>query len=755
MNRTFRRLGPDLGLLCASVIAAGAVARLFQGGLGGPALTPLLVTAAVGCAVPSLLAFTSVPVAIRAVAGTLAVILTSLWTSFGNATSFGVPTARTWHALVPQLRAARPLVSQFAVPLHPSSGLVFLAAVGCGEVALLASVLLRVGDDDAGGDRRLFPGLALLSPLGLLAFACAQSTPASMVLPVIFFVAAAALTVVAAHAHTARARSLPSTAAAPQRHDLRRWVTPGVLTAATMAAVVLVATLVGSDDAGAGTSGAGVAPAVPLTAESLTSKLLSVEVHDANVVLFQASSRVRTYWQVAVLDDLRNGVWVPDAQTERAAQHSGQGGSASSPGPNVTTSGRQLVKSDVTISGLTSRLLPVPPGTFALSGSDAALTNVGAVATAATVPGEQYSTVSEPPVSDPQTLGDDPVSADPQELVQANTALPPLSPSIGLLARSITNGAEGPLAEAEELANWFRSGQFHYTLDPPANPPGTDPLVSFLTRTRSGTCEQFAGAFVVLARSLGLPSRVVVGFTAGRYSGPGQVTVTGADAHAWPQVFLGQQAGWVSFEPTPQQPRGDLAAEGVIGQSGVTQPTIPVAPRTAPVPKAPPSVPTTAITRTHDSLSSVPSAGSEGPSALGVLGWALLALLAGLVAALVVFLWRRHRRWSPKGRSPEQMAFLARDEVERALRRAEVDHPPWQPLDLTFGEMRRSGPPSVRRQAATSPHLRTDSRTDVLVTDGITVARVADAALFAPEPVLAEQGMAAYEAALRVRHQLR
>ena len=381
MKRTLRRLGPDLGLLCASVIAAGAVARLFQGGLGGPALTPLLVTAAVGCAVPSLLALTSVPVAIRAVAGTLAVILTSLWTSFANATSFGIPTARTWHALVPQLRAARPLVSQFAVPLHPSSGLVFLAAVGCGEVALLASVLLRVGDDDAGGDRRIFPGLALLSPLGLLAFACAQSTPGSMVLPVIFFVAAAALTLVAARAHTARARSLPTPAAAPQRHDLRRWVTPGVLTAATMAAVVLVATLVGSDDAGAGTSGAGVAPAVPLTAESLTSKLLSVEVHDANVVLFQASSRVRTYWQVAVLDDLRDGVWVPDAQTERAAQHSGQGGSASSPGPNVTTSGRQLVKSDVTISGLTSRLLPVPPGTFALSGSDAALTNVGAVAT--------------------------------------------------------------------------------------------------------------------------------------------------------------------------------------------------------------------------------------------------------------------------------------------------------------------------------------------------------------------------------------
>jgi transglutaminase-like putative cysteine protease len=700
-----------------------------------------------------LLALTSVPVAIRAVAGTLAVILTSLWTSFGNATSFGLPTAHTWHAFVPQLRAARPLVDQFAVPLHPIPGLVFLAAVGCGGVALLASVLLRVSDDETGRDQRLFPGLALLSLLGLLAFACSQSTPSLMVLPVSLFVVAAALTMLAARA--ARAEPLASGHSPPQLHRPRRWVTPGVLTASTMAAVVLVAALVASNDGEAGSSGAGVTPAVPLSAESLTSNLLSVEVHDANVVLFQASSRVRTYWQVAVLDDLRNGVWVPDAETQRAAQHSDQGGAVLLPEPNSTTSRLQLVRSDVTISGLASRLLPVPPGTITLSGSDAALTNVGAVSTSATVPGEQYSTVSAPPVTNPQSFGDVPVGADPRALVQANTALPPLSPSIELLARSITGGAGNPLAEAEELVNWFRSGQFHYTLDPPANRPGTDPLVSFLTQTRSGTCEQFAGAFVVLARSLGLPSRVVVGFTAGRYSGVAQVTITGADAHAWPQVYLGQQAGWVSFEPTPQQPRGDLAADGVVGPSGVTQPTTPVEPKTAPAPKATVSVPSTAITRTPNALSSVPSTSSEGQSGLGVLGWVVLALCAGLVVALVVALWRRRHRWSPQGRSPEQMAFLARDEVERALRRAQVDHLPWQPLDLTFEEMRRTGPRPSRPQAATSPPSPADTRTDLLFSDGITVAHVADAALFSPDSLAAERGFAAYEAALRVRLALR
>ena len=182
----------------------------------------------------------------------------------------------------------------------------------------------------------------------------------------------------------------------------------------------------------------------------------------------------------------------------------------------------------------------MPPGTIALSGTAATLTSVGAVSPTPTTSGQQYTTLSTPPVTEPESLGGTaPVTTYPRALLQANTTLPPLPSNVEALARAVTAGAQGPLAEAELLVNWFRSGQFHYTLDPPASPPGTNPLVSFLTQTRSGSCEQFAGAFVVLARSLGLPSRVVVGFTAGRYSGPGQVTVRGADAHAWPQVYLG------------------------------------------------------------------------------------------------------------------------------------------------------------------------------------------------------------------------
>jgi transglutaminase-like putative cysteine protease len=739
--RTLRRLGPDLWLLAASVTAAAAVARLFQGDLAGRATGALLVSAAVGSAVPALLARKGVPLPIRAVAGTLAVILTSLWAAIGAATAFGLPTARTWHVVKADLRAARPLLGHFAVPLRPAPGLVFLAAMTCGVVAMLASVLLYASDTRD----RAYPGLALLCPFGLLAFVCSQSTPGSMAVPVILFVAAGALTLTTARADSVRQ---------PVRSPRRSRITATVVTACTMAGVLLVAVLANSGAEGAGTSGPGVAPAVPLSAESLTSNLLSVEVHDANDSLFQAHSEFRTYWQVAVLNVLRNGVWVPDPDTENAAHSSTAGAPAtrSEAGSASLGGGSRDFKATIRIDDLSSRILPVPPGTVALAGTSATLTGVGAVSPMPTTSGQQYTTFATPPVTEPETLGGNaPVATYPSALVQADTALPSLPPNIEALARSLTTGAQGPLAEAELLVNWFRSGLFHYTLDPPAPSLGTDPLVSFLTQTRSGSCEQFAGAFVVLARSLGLPSRVVVGFTAGRYSGPGEVTVRGADAHAWPQVYLGPRAGWVSFEPTPQQPRGELAPEGVVGPSGVstTTPTTPVgSPTTAPSPTAPFPVPTT-VPIPHGSNNRSPTTTPTPGSGLGPVWWTLIGAAALLAVLLLALLIRRGRRWSPAGRTPDQLALLSQAEVDRALRRAGVERPPWQPMELFFEEFGQPGAdPGDARPTARSP---AGVGAASLVADGVRVARSADAALFDPLAASDQRTKEAYQAALRVR----
>ena len=79
-----------------------------------------------------------------------------------------------------------------------------------------------------------------------------------------------------------------------------------------------------------------------------------------------------------------------------------------------------------------------------------------------------------------------------------------------------------------------------------------------------GDAEQYAALMAVLARALGIPARVVVGFAGsgchGRRATDGSVPVTGADLTAWVEVPF-QQAGWVAYDPTPPKTRDTLETE--------------------------------------------------------------------------------------------------------------------------------------------------------------------------------------------------
>lgn len=108
-------------------------------------------------------------------------------------------------------------------------------------------------------------------------------------------------------------------------------------------------------------------------------------------------------------------------------------------------------------------------------------------------------------------------------------------------------GPQHPFVVARTLQDWFRT-EFDYSLQIPAGHSGTA-IENFLNR-RSGYCEQFAATFVAMARSLGVPSRVAVGFTPGILRAPGVYVVQGRHAHAWPEVWF-DDLGWVPFEPTP------------------------------------------------------------------------------------------------------------------------------------------------------------------------------------------------------------
>ena len=120
------------------------------------------------------------------------------------------------------------------------------------------------------------------------------------------------------------------------------------------------------------------------------------------------------------------------------------------------------------------------------------------------------------------------------------------------LAEQVAGRARTPYDAVSRLEGWFvASGGFRYSDHPPLIFP---PLVSFITQTRAGYCQYFAGAMALMLRYLGIPARVAVGFAGGRYNASRHAwLVTDRDAHAWVEVWF-KGFGWLPFDPTPPAP---------------------------------------------------------------------------------------------------------------------------------------------------------------------------------------------------------
>src|SRR3989454_389608 len=81
-----------------------------------------------------------------------------------------------------------------------------------------------------------------------------------------------------------------------------------------------------------------------------------------------------------------------------------------------------------------------------------------------------------------------------------------------------------------------------------------DPVDDFLFTRKTGYCEHYATAMVVLLRALGIPARLVTGFLPGVWNDFGNYyTIRQQDAHAWVEVYF-PLSGWVTFAPTPSVP---------------------------------------------------------------------------------------------------------------------------------------------------------------------------------------------------------
>ena len=138
------------------------------------------------------------------------------------------------------------------------------------------------------------------------------------------------------------------------------------------------------------------------------------------------------------------------------------------------------------------------------------------------------------------------IGAIPSEALMTTAGV---TPATFDLATKWTEDYKTPFQKLVAIQDRLRN-TFVYDLD--VEPSSTaNYLEDFLLVTRRGYCQQFATAFALLARTLGYPSRVVVGFLPGSADEIGEYVIRGTDTHAWPEVFF-EGLGWIPFEPTPR-----------------------------------------------------------------------------------------------------------------------------------------------------------------------------------------------------------
>ncbi len=234
----------------------------------------------------------------------------------------------------------------------------------------------------------------------------------------------------------------------------------------------------------------------------------------------------------------------------------------------------------------------------------------------------------------------------------AVTSLVPrdLPESLVKLTRDITDDADTPALKAAAIQAYLRSPRFTYTVK---SQPGSGyrALENFLLGDQEGYCEQFAGAMAMMARVVGIPSRVAVGFLPGKRDGK-TWKVSIRDMHAWPELYFAGY-GWVRFEPTPASVAGAAPSYSTQTQGDASDD-----PSADPSSGASDAAPSTAPSVPADSTEA-PTSADDGAAfpwvrTLVGTGGGLLALLV-LAAPATIRMRRRSSRLSDTASAEERV----------------------------------------------------------------------------------------------------
>ncbi|PZF63322.1 hypothetical protein DEI81_07905 [Curtobacterium sp. MCBD17_013] len=396
---------------------------------------------------------------------------------------------------------------------------------------------------------------------------------------------------------------------------------------------------------------------------------------EIEVFRYRTTTGVPEYLKLADLDEFGTGDWVPSVVDASTAPSADQGQFATGVNPRVAS--REDVQ--VRVTGLSSQYLPLPSGAVGIQSRSTALdltqwrwmgrSNTVRSTGQTTRRGDVYQAYGVATFANPYldaiaqhgrfgmiASGDwnRPTSAQLHTDLQLPRNLPG---SIRAAAERVAGTAGDQYEQARALESWFRSGRFTYSETAPVEQgydgDSMDVVAKFL-QVRAGYCVHFASAMAVMARVLGIPSRIAVGYRPGGTQKDGEYVVSNRQLHSWPELYI-KGAGWVGFEPTPvAQDQSD--AELPATASPTSLPTV------TPLRSAPANQPTaqpSSASPTPDAASGAGTGGPDGGSATWEIALAVLVALGALVGPGLFRTLRRRRRLGlvQTGRDPAANAW--------------------------------------------------------------------------------------------------
>ena len=603
---------PPLALTTGAVVSAMAAARRFR-----------------------------IPTALVPAAGLAALAVVLTWLFAASTAVLGLlPTAATLESSGRLIGEAQDTIMNQVPPVLADPGIVFIACLGTGLIALLTDTLATT---------LRMPAASGLGLLALLTVPAVLKPDSVGVLPFIL-ACAGYLLILATGSWQERPRSA-SAARRPPGHQVG--IAAGIGAGALVVALGLPAALPGF------TSGA-FPQGSRLNIWSGQSGLNPVVALGNDLRQPSATGRIRyatdsgqaLYLRSTTLEDFSGQRWAPDLRTE--TRRTGLQGMApaesEAPAGAASTITTRVRSETYTSPWLLAPYAPVQvngaAGAFSWDPKTMTLVSEGNKSLAR-MDYEVQSTSLNVSAETLQSL--EPASENAVDPLF--TDLPEdLPASIRDAARTATDGASGPYEQAMAIQTYLRGPDFTYSLDAPVeggyDGNGMDVLDRFLEE-KSGYCVHYAAAMAVMAREAGIPSRMALGFAPGRSTGStftdarGQnlreYEVDSRDAHAWPELYF-EGAGWIRFEPTPS--RGSVPSYAM--QPRTDAPVRPDSndgpeldrPRPAPVPQP-------AVTPSAPSAAAPATPAETGP---GKVAGAGLALLTAAAALLSPWALRRRRR---------------------------------------------------------------------------------------------------------------